>query len=113
MEKIQREWSTRIQKVDTASAEKKGRVVFEFAIQRDGSIGQMKLKQSTQEQSLDDVVQDAIHGASPFAALPAKFPGKEITVRFQCDYNQEDPATVIGGKTIEHTKGNSGHSTQN
>lgn len=113
MAKIQREWSIQIQKLDNASAEKKGRVIFEFAIERDGSIGQMKKKQSTQEQPLDDVVQDAIHGASPFAGLPAKFPGKEITVRFQCDYNQEEPAAASGGKAVGDTKGNSGQSTQN
>jgi TonB family protein len=85
--KIQREWSVQIQKVNMTAAAKTGTVIIEFAIERDGSIAEMKLQQSTQEQVLDDAVRGAILAASPFAALPAQFQGKDIAVRFQCDYN--------------------------
>src|SRR5690348_14509071 len=99
MAKIQREWSAQIQKVDATAAAKKAkvdataaakkaRVTIEFAIARDGSIGQIRLNQSTQEQVLDDAVREAIQAASPFAPLPANFRGEDITLRFQCDYDQ-------------------------
>lgn len=111
MAKIQREWSAQIQKVDATASAKKGRVTIEFAIAGDGSIGQIRLKQSTQEQVLDDAVREAIQAASPFAPLPPKFRGKDITLRFQCDYNQGEPGT--SGKAVGDTKGNSEKSAQN
>jgi TonB family protein len=107
MAKIQREWSVQIQKLDMAAAEKKGTVTIEFAIEKDGSIGQMRLKQSTQEEVLDDAVREAIQGASPFAPLPAKFRDKDITVRFQCDYNQGAPGAGSSGKAVNETNGSS------
>ena len=113
MPKIQREWSVQIQKLDMAIAEKKGTVAIEFAIERDGSIGQMRLKQSTQEQVLDDAVRGAIQGASPFAPLPARFRGKDITLRFQCDYNQGAPMGGSSGKAVGDTKQGSEQPAQN
>jgi TonB family protein len=113
MAKIQREWSLQIRKADITAVGKKGRVIIDFAIERDGSVGQMKLKQSTQEQVLDDAVREAIRAASPFAPLPAKFRGQDIMVRFQCDYNQG--ATGPGGseKAADDMKDNGGQSAQN
>src|SRR5262249_47569205 len=78
MPKIQREWSVQFQKVTASAATKKSTVIIEFQIERDGSIAEMKLSQSTQEQTLDDAAQAALQGASPFAPLPAKFRGKSI-----------------------------------
>lgn len=87
MPKIQKAWAEQIQKVSATSAGRKGTVVVEFAIEKDGSISRIKLRQSTTEDELDEAVGAAIQGASPFPPLPAKYRGKEILLRFQCDYN--------------------------
>ena len=113
MAKIQREWSVQSQKVDITAAKKTGRVIIEFVIARDGSVGKMNLKQSTQEQVLDDVIREAIRAASPFAPLPAKFRGQDIMVRFQCDYNQGTTGPRDSEKATDDTKDNSGQSAQN
>lgn len=96
MSKIQREWAAQIQNLSAEAVTKKGKVVFEFAIARDGSLEEIQLKQSTQEQGLDEAVQKAIQSASPFAPLPAKFRGKKLMLRFQCDYN---PGSGVGPGT--------------
>ena len=92
MPKIQREWAAQIQRVSAEAGAKQGRVLIEFVIDRDGSVADIKLKQSTQEQELDDAVRGAIQSASPFAPLPERFRGKNIALRFQCDYNLGEQA---------------------
>jgi len=91
MSKIQKAWAAEIQKVGAIAAVKKGSVVLEFAIEKDGSISRIKLQQSTNEDQLDEAVGSAIQGASPFPPLPANFRGKEIRLRFQCNYNAPNP----------------------
>lgn len=92
MPKIQQEWAAQIQRVSAEAGSKQGRVLIEFVIDRDGSVADIKMKQSAQEQELDDAVRGAIQSASPFAPLPEKFRGKNIALRFQCDYNLGEQA---------------------
>jgi len=87
MPKIQREWAARIQKVMVAAESKKGTAIFEFAIDKDGSAREIRLKQSAQDEALDDALREAIEGASPFSPLPAKFRGQHIALRLKCDYS--------------------------
>lgn len=87
MSKIQKAWAAEIQKVGAIAAVKKGTVVLEFAIEKDGSISRIKLQQSTNEDQLDQAVGSALQAASPFPPLPANYRGKEIRLRFQCNYN--------------------------
>jgi len=113
MAKIQREWSAQIQKVDVTAAVNKARVTIEFAIAKDGSIGQIRLKQSAQEQVLNDALREAIQAASPFAPLPAKFRGADIALRLQCDYSQGEPGAGTSDKAVGDANGNSEKSAQN
>jgi TonB family protein len=87
--KVQQEWGARVQRVGLALATKRATAVLEFAIEKDGSVTGVELKQSTQEPKLDDAVREAIREASPFAPLPPNFRGKAITLRFNADYNSE------------------------
>jgi len=95
--------------VTASNVTKKSTVVIEFQIERDGSIAEIKMKESTQEQTLDDAARAALEGASPFAPLPAKFRGKSIALRFRCEYSpgtgQDQAAGAqkeINGKSTEN-----------
>jgi len=112
MSKIQKEWAVQIQNVSAEAASKHGKVIIEFAIAKDGSIADLQLKQSTQDHELDDAVRGAIQSASPFAPLPAKFRGKNLELRFQCDYKQAeavgpDPARAASASGKKEEAGNS------
>jgi TonB family protein len=116
MSKIQREWASQIQSVSAQAATKQGKVIIEFAIDRDGSIGEIQLKQSTEDHELDDAVRGAIQSASPFAPLPARFRGKNLVLRFQCDYNHgadADSGTTGQGAATGGKKEDSRNSTRN
>jgi TonB family protein len=116
MSKIQREWAAQIQNVSAEAASKDGKVIVEFAIGRDGSIGDIQLKQSTQDHELDAAVQGAIQSASPFAPLPAKFRGKNLVLRFQCDYKQgaaAGPGTAGRGSATDGKKEDGGNAAKN
>jgi len=97
MSKIQQAWAAQIQKVSAPAAVKKGTVVVEFAIAKDGSISRLKLQQSTNEDELDEAAGSALQAASPFPPLPANFRGKEILLRFQCNYNAPNPDPGASG----------------
>lgn len=115
MPKIQREWSVQIQKVSASAAAKKSTVIIEFQIERDGSIAEMKLRQSTQEQTLDDAARAALQGASPFAPLPAKFRGRSVALRFRCDYSPAaaNPGTTGQDAAVGDKKESNGKSAEN
>jgi TonB family protein len=99
--KIQRAWYGEAMKIGINAAGKKGRVVVEFAVEKDGSVTGVKLKESSKEDALDEAAGAAITGASPFAPLPAKFRGKSVAMRFLCEYNPgtgTSPAQGQAGK---------------
>jgi TonB family protein len=94
MPKIQKAWYDEVMTMRLGSGEARGRVVVEFAIAKDGSVAALKMKESTNTKALDDAVRDAIDLSIPFAPLPAKFRGKELALRFQCEYK---PQAAPGG----------------
>jgi len=91
MPKIQKAWYDEVMTMGVNAAESTGRVVVEFAIAKDGSVAGLKVKESTESKALNDAVRDAIDLSIPFTPLPAKFRGKELALRFQCDYTPESP----------------------
>jgi len=91
MPKIQKAWYDEVMTMGVNAAESTGRVVVEFAIAKDGSVAGLKVKESTESKALNDAVRDAIDLSIPFTPLPAKFSGKELALRFQCDYTPESP----------------------
>lgn len=70
-----------------ATAKKKAKAVIEFAIQKDGSLGEMKLKESSNDASLDAAVINSLKAASPFQALPKQFKGASLALRFDLSFN--------------------------
>jgi len=61
--------------------------VIEFAIQKDGSVVEMKLRESSNDATLDKVALDGLKAATPFQALPAQFKGKSVALRFNLSYS--------------------------
>jgi TonB family protein len=68
-------------------AKKKGKTVIEFAIQKDGSVVEMKLRESSNDATLDKVALDGLKAATPFQALPVQFKGKSVALRFNLSYS--------------------------
>jgi TonB family protein len=68
-------------------AKKQGKTVIEFAIQKDGSVAGMKLKESSNDEVLDGIALDGLKAATPFQALPAQFKGKSVALRFNLSFS--------------------------
>ncbi len=66
---------------------KKSETVIELFIQKDGSVGGMKVKETSGNPSLDAAALDGLKAASPFPALPAQFKGKSLGLRFNLSFN--------------------------
>jgi len=70
-----------------SAAKKKTKAVIEFAIQNDGSLGEMKVKESSNDATLDAAVINSLKAATPFRPLPAQFKGKSLSLRFDLSFN--------------------------
>ena len=66
---------------------KKSQTVIELFIQKDGSVGGMKVKVPSDNANLDAAAIDGLKAASPFPALPAQFKGKSLGLRFNLSFN--------------------------
>jgi tetratricopeptide (TPR) repeat protein len=69
------------------SAAKKTKAVIEFAILKDGALGEMNLKESSNDATLDAAVLKSFKAATPFRALPAQFNGKSLALRFELSFS--------------------------
>ena len=62
--------------------------MIEFAINRDGSLGEMRTVESAGEASLDAAASQAISSAAPFPILPDTYPGQILLLRYHFGYDQ-------------------------
>ena len=60
----------------------KGVVLFRFYIERDGSVTELEMLQSSGIPSFDRAARNAIEGASPFPSLPEGFSEQRVGVQF-------------------------------
>lgn len=65
------------------------RVVVYFRVLRDGSIQDLKIEESSGDETLDRSAAKAIMEASPLPPLPYEFRGEELRVHFGFEYSQE------------------------
>jgi len=72
-------------------------VVAEFTILKDGTIGDVKLAESSGDAGLDHTGLDGITKSAPFPALPDEFKGQSIRVRCSLFYNPNAPLQRLGG----------------
>lgn len=66
---------------------KRGKVVLEFAILKDGSVAGLKVVGSSGDTALDRPAYGSITGSNPFPPLPREFTGPYLGLRFSYYYN--------------------------
>lgn len=87
---LQRAWAKLAPSIVAPSAaKKKTKAVIEFVIQKDGSLGEMKLKESSNDTTLDTAVLNSFKAATPFHALPSQFKGESLDLQFALSFNPE------------------------
>jgi TonB family protein len=86
---VQDHWDPLIPEVARPPMMKKGRVVIEFAIMKDGTIQGMKLIASSGDLALDRAAWGALTSADPLPNLPVKFTGDFVLIRAAFYYNPD------------------------
>lgn len=87
---VRANWITLIPEAARAPLMKRGRVVIEFAILKDGSVAGLKLRSPSGDIALDRAAWGGITASNPFPQLPPEFRGQYLALRFYFFYN-EDP----------------------
>lgn len=86
---VQEHWDPLIPEVALPPMMKKGVVVIEFAIQKDGSVKAMSLVKSSGDTALDRAAWGALTSASPLPKLPVEFSGDYLLIRAAFFYNPD------------------------
>lgn len=85
---LQKAWTKLAPSVAKSTAGKsKGKTVIEFSIQKDGSVSELKVKESFSDATLDTALLDSLKSVAPFHALPAQFKGKSLTLQFDLSFH--------------------------
>ena len=74
---------------------KRGKVVLEFAILKDGSVAGLKVVGSSNDVALDRPAYGSITGSNPFPPLPREFGGQYLGLRFSYYYNIETDGSEL------------------
>jgi TonB family protein len=86
---VQNHWDPLIPESAMPPMMKKGTLVIEFAITKDGKVIGMKLIQSSGDVALDRAAWGAITGAIPLNPLPNAFAGEYLLIRARFYYNPD------------------------
>jgi TonB family protein len=68
---------------------KKGKLMIEFAITKDGKVADMRLVATSGDVALDRAAWAGISASNPFPPLPSQFNGPYLALRFRFYYNPE------------------------
>jgi TonB family protein len=82
---VRRNWYSVIPEI--ARLGKRGRVVLQFHILRNGGVQRLVLEDPSGTPSMDAAAMSSIRLSDPFPPLPAEFPGADIRLRFVYFYN--------------------------
>jgi TonB family protein len=77
---------------------KKGKVVLEFAILKDGRVKGLRVVGSSGDIALDRIAYGSISGSAPFPPLPREFGGPYLGLRFRYYYNVPPDLSVTNAK---------------
>jgi len=79
--------------IPASAGTKKGKVVLEFAIRKDGRVEGLRVVGSSGDLALDRPAYGSITGSSPFRPLPKEFNGPYLGLRIHYSYNMPpDPS---------------------
>src|SRR5580704_3277337 len=73
--------------IPISAGTKRGKVVLEFAVLKDGSVAGLKVVGSSGDIALDRPAYGSITGSNPFPPLPPEFNGPYLRLRFSFYYN--------------------------
>ena len=68
---------------------KKGKLMIEFAITKDGKVADMRLVATSNDVALDRAAWAGISASNPFPPLPTEFTGPYLALRFRFYYNPD------------------------
>jgi TonB family protein len=86
---VRMNWYAIIPEVARAPMMKKGKVMIEFAILKDGQVAGMRLTGGSGDVSLDRAAWGGITASNPFPPLPSEFRGDYLALRFHFYYNPD------------------------
>jgi TonB family protein len=86
---VQNHWDPLIPESALPPVMKKGVVIIEFSISKDGRVNGMKLVASSGDVALDRAAWGAITDAIPLPQLPTQFAGEYLTIRARFYYNPD------------------------
>jgi TonB family protein len=85
---IRNRWFAQLRELEKSTDWKPGTALVEFEINRDGSLGEMKVVDSAGNVALDTAASQAIATAVPFPILPETYPGQKLRLRYHFGYDQ-------------------------
>ena len=85
---IRNHWFPQLRELQKSADWKPGTAVVEFEINRDGSLGDLKVVDSAGNAALDTAASQAISTAVPFPILPETYPGQKLRLRYRFGYDQ-------------------------
>jgi TonB family protein len=86
---VRRNWYELIPESARAPVNKKGKVVVEFAITKEGRVAGMQIIGPSGDIALDRAAYRGITSSSPFPPLPSEFSGQYVALRFHFYYNPD------------------------
>lgn len=84
---VQRNWYSVIPEI--ARLGRKGRVILQFRILKNGTVAELQLMDGSGTSSMDSAALSSIRLSNPFPPLPKEFPGQDILLRFGYYYNMQ------------------------
>jgi len=87
LKSVKLNWYNLIPESARGPLKKKGKVLIEFKILKDGKVADMKLVESSGDVPLDRAAWSSITTSGPFPPLPAEFSGLYLGLRFSFYYN--------------------------
>jgi len=96
LNRIKKNWYNLIPEVAKPPLMKKGSLIIQFAILKDGNVRGMLLQQPSGDVSLDRAAWGGITTSNPFEPLPGQFLGGYLSLRIKFLYNTGPSSTPPG-----------------
>jgi TonB family protein len=85
--RVRANWYRNVPQIARGPLRKEGTAIVEFVIERDGSVKEVHLVQSTDDEKMDEAAVAGILESAPMPPLPAAFDQKSLHLRFRFFYN--------------------------